>query len=227
LGTLNCLLKQKSSWDSIKPAAVGNVRDWKRWWSMFRPVPLTEHKEGRRLEVLGTSWNECFHNEFQFTWMKRWWLSLIGLYNQQQQQQKPDRTLSLWLLEWLKGCYNHVILMWKMDHLCSVQASGISNQKQTRMVWITCPVLLKRLFFSRIFECIPVLRFCFRCSKTRKEDEWVMRSHQRCAWLVLLFFASLLVGRAEQWVESWMSKMCLLQIIWEAYLDTFTLLLSL
>lgn len=107
---------------SSNPASVGNVRDWKRWWSMFRPVPLTEHKEGRRLEVLGTSWNECFHNEFQFTWMKRWWLSLIGLYNQQQQQQKPDRTLSLWLLEWLKGCYNHVILMWKMDHLCSVQA---------------------------------------------------------------------------------------------------------
>lgn len=57
----------------------------------FRPVPLTEHEEGRRLEVLGTSWYECFHNEFQFTWMKRLWIRLIGLHNQQQQQQKEKK----------------------------------------------------------------------------------------------------------------------------------------
>lgn len=76
----------------------------------FRLIPLLECEEGRRLGMLGTSRTECFNNEFQFTWMKRLWISLIGLYNQQQQQ-KPDRTLPLELLEWLKSCYGHMILI--------------------------------------------------------------------------------------------------------------------
>lgn len=156
-----------------------------------------------------------------------WWsvyLSMVVSFIMRQRKQSACFWMylaALWAGRAVCCCWaDEGIWVQQMLHSLRLGSRSFSTPSQTRVVEISCPVLLRVIIcLAPFLKCFPVLESAICAPKKKKKGKRKDEQWDSC----VSFVAQLCVGKlnGDCWLEV---KWCPLQTVWEAFLDILTLL---